>query len=198
MMAVNLGDKPLAGFGEPIEMMKDCHRRIEHFLDVLRRVEAQFGEDELSDEGRRALAASLNYFANFAPRHTADEEQSLFPRMRRSNDPHARAVMADLESLEHDHRRCDECHALVDGVVRNWLETGHLDVGQRQQLRSALDELASIYAAHIQLEEQRIFAVASHILRPEQLRGIGEEMKERRSLTALAHTIAASPEEERS
>lgn len=25
-MAVNLGDKPLADFSEPIEMMKDCHR----------------------------------------------------------------------------------------------------------------------------------------------------------------------------
>lgn len=39
MMAVNLGEKPLATFSEPIEMLKDCHRRIEHFLGVLRKVE---------------------------------------------------------------------------------------------------------------------------------------------------------------
>lgn len=182
-MAVNLGDKPLAGFSEPIEMMKDCHRRIEHFLDVLRQVEIQFGEGKLTDDARRALAASIDYFAKFAPHHTADEEQSLFPRMRRSDNPDARAVMADLDCLEHDHRRCEACHALVDCEVRNWLETSRLQNGQRKRLRAALDELAGIYAAHIQLEEQRVFAVASHVLQSEQVREIGEEMRERRWLT---------------
>lgn len=182
MMAVNLGDKQLAGFSEPIEMMKDCHRRIEHFLDVLRKVERRFGESELDDEGRRALEASLNYFANFAPRHTADEEQSLFPRMRRRDDPDARAVMADLGRLEHDHRRCEACHAIVDGVVRDWLATGELNEVQRKRLRSALNELTNVYAAHIKIEEQRVFAVASQILSPEQVCSIGDEMRERRSL----------------
>ena len=63
-MAVNLGDKPLAGFGEPIEMMKDCHRRIEHFLNVLRKVEGRFGEGVLDDEGRRAPPTNAAYPAS--------------------------------------------------------------------------------------------------------------------------------------
>jgi hypothetical protein len=33
--------------------------------------------------------------------------------MRRSENSDARAVMADLDRLEHDHRRCETCHALV-------------------------------------------------------------------------------------
>jgi hemerythrin-like domain-containing protein len=189
MMAVNLGDKPLASFSEPVEMMTDCHRRIEHFLDVLQKVERQSGQGRLSDEGRRALESSLNYFANFAPRHTADEEQSLFPRMRRSDDPAVRAVMADLDGLEHDHRRCEQCHAIVDQMVRQWLDFGRLDEAQRMRLRAALDELARVYAHHIRLEEERVFAVASHVLNSEQLREIGEEMQQRRGLSTLTRLI---------
>jgi hemerythrin-like domain-containing protein len=189
-MAVNVGGKPLADFSEPIEMMKDCHRRIEHFLEVLREAERRFGKSELDEEGRHALDASLNYFANFAPRHTADEEQSLFPRMRCSGNPDAREVMADLERLENDHRGCEELHSLVDRVVRSWLEAGRLDDDQRERLRAALDELANVYASHIQLEDVRVFAVASQILNPEQVRDIGEEMRKRRSLTSLGHTGA--------
>ena len=181
MMAVNLGDKPLATFREPVEMMKDCHRRIEHFLGVLQKVEQRFGEGELDDDGRRALEAALEYFASFAPRHTADEEQSLFPRMRCSDDPDARAVMADIDRLESDHRRCEERHSLVDRVVRDWLRTGRLGDTQRSSLRAALDQLTETYAAHIQLEEQRVFTVASRILRTEEVREIGEEMRTRRS-----------------
>lgn len=198
MMAVNLGDKPLAGFGEPIEMLKDCHRRIEHFLGVLQAVEQRYGGRELDDEGRRALEAALNYFASSSPRHTADEEQSLFPRMRCSEDPAARAVMADLDRLEHDHRRCEDCHSLVDLVVGHWLESGRLDAAQRTRLRAALDELADVYAAHIRLEDQQVFAVAKRILNPEAVREIGEEMRARRSLTSPGHAPQGSLGGERS
>ncbi|GMW01641.1 MAG: hypothetical protein AMXMBFR84_27780 [Candidatus Hydrogenedentota bacterium] len=193
-MAVNVGGKPLADFSEPIEMMKDCHRRIEHFLEVLREAERRFGNSELEEEGRHALEASLNYFANFAPRHTADEEQSLFPRMRYSGDPDAREVTADLERLENDHRGCEALHSLVDRVVRSWLETGRLDDAQRERLRPALDELEEIYAAHIQLEEGKVFAIAVRILKSEEIREIGEEMRKRRSLASLGHVGAGLSE----
>jgi hemerythrin-like domain-containing protein len=190
MMAVNLGDKPLADFSQPLEMMKDCHRRIEHFLGVLRKVDAQFGAGELTAEARRALEASLNYFANFAPRHTADEEHSLFPRMRSSESTAARDVIAQLDRLERDHRRGEASHALVDRLVRQWLATGRIDRTRRRSLQHALDELTSMYAAHIHLEEQQVFALASHMLKPGQLRAIGDEMKRRRSLNGLRPTPA--------
>jgi hemerythrin-like domain-containing protein len=194
MMAINLGDKPLAGFGEPIGMLKDCHRRIEHFLNVLRKVEAGFGDRELTDDGRRALAVSLDYFANSAPRHTADEEHSLFPRVRRSENPDARAVMAELDRLEDDHRRCEVGHALVEQLGRRWLDRGRLDEDQRIRLRAALDELTSVYAAHIQMEENRVFPVASQILKADQIREVGEEMRARRSLTRTGNAIESLSE----
>lgn len=185
-MAVNLGDKPLAGFNQPLEMMADCHRRIEHFLGVLKRVEARFGASQLTEDARRALEASLNYFANAAPRHTADEEQSLFPRMRASECSDARVVAMELDRLERDHRWGEANHALVERLVRQWLAMGRIDDQRRKSLQQALDELASMYAAHIQLEEQRVFVLASYMLRPEQLCEIGEEMKRRRSLNGCS------------
>jgi hemerythrin-like domain-containing protein len=97
-------------------MLKDCHRRIEHFLEVLRKVERRFVRGELDDQGRRALEAALDYFASFAPRHTA---------------------------------------------------------------------------------EQRIFAVASRILESEQVREIGEEMRERCSLTSMGNATADRLEQDR-
>lgn len=185
MMAVNVGDKPLADFSQPIEMLKDCHRRIEHFLDVLKKVNAQFGSGELTPDARRALDASLNYFANFAPRHTADEEQSLFPRMRSSKSTAANEAITELDRLEDDHRRGDAGHALVDQLGREWLAKGRIDEAQRISLQRALDELTLLYAEHIRLEEQQVFVLAYQLLDPEQLRDIGQEMRRRRSLTCL-------------
>lgn len=181
-MLVQIGQKPLADFTQPLEMMKDCHRRIEHFLEVLHKVVERFGEGDLPEEGRRALEASLNYFAHSAPRHTADEEASLFPRLRANDSPQARAVLVEVERLEHDHRTCEEEHATVDRLVRQWIVSGRIDMAQREVLRSSLAKLAAIYSAHIHLEEHKVFAVALQALPAGEIRQIGEEMKQRRSI----------------
>lgn len=180
MVTVTIGSKPLAGFDQPIEMLKDCHRRIEHFLAVLKQVVERFGGDNLPDEGRRALEASLNYFANAAPRHTADEEHSLFPRLRRSGDPTACQAIEELDRLESDHRRADAYHARVEQIARRWLGDGRIDELDRAALADLLDELIAIYSAHIRLEEERIFALASGILKRAELNELGNEMRQRR------------------
>jgi hemerythrin-like domain-containing protein len=181
-MLVQIGQKPLADFTQPLEMMKDCHRRIEHFLEVLQKIVERFGEGDLPEEGRRALEASLNYFVHAAPRHTADEEASLFPRLRQSDSSEARAMLAEVERLEHDHRVCEEGHATVNRLVRQWMASARIEERQRAVLQSNLAKLAEIYAAHIDLEERRVFEVASRTLRAGEIRQIGEEMKQRRSI----------------
>ncbi len=180
MVGVTIGGKHLAGFDQPIELLKDCHRRIEHFLGVLQQVVELFGDGKLPEEGRRALEASLDYFAHAAPRHTADEEQSLFPRMRRSGDAEARVVMAELERLEADHRRADERHAKVDELGRKWLAEGSIDERNRATMRTLLDELVALYTAHIRLEDERVFEVAMRTLDRRDLGEVGFEMRRRR------------------
>jgi hemerythrin-like domain-containing protein len=180
-MFVRLGAKPPADFNQPLEMMKDCHRRIEHFLAVLQKVVDRFGDGQLPEDGRRALSASLNYFAQSAPRHTADEEASLFPRLREIDSAEVRGVLSEVERLETDHRTCEEAHAEVDRLVRKWMAAGRIDESSRANLRSTLAKLAEIYGAHIHLEEERVFEIASRALPAGAIRRIGEEMKQRRS-----------------
>jgi len=45
----------------------------------------------LTEETRAALESALRYFREAAPKHTADEEESLFPRMRQKRDPNVEA-----------------------------------------------------------------------------------------------------------
>ena len=91
--------------------MSDCHRRIEHFLDILIETERHAAGALLTSPQRGDLRASLRYFAVAAPKHTADEEQSLFPRLRAVSDP---AVTHALELLERDHVEAEQLHATVD------------------------------------------------------------------------------------
>ena len=50
-MGIQIGAKPDSGFDDPIGMLKDCHRRIEHFLHILCVVvERAHGRE--SDHGR--------------------------------------------------------------------------------------------------------------------------------------------------
>ena len=77
-MAVQINAKPLAGFDRPLDMLIDCHRRIEHLLAVIVRVVERYNGQVLDAEGRQAIAATKHYFANSAPKHTADEELRCF------------------------------------------------------------------------------------------------------------------------
>lgn len=83
-MAIQIGAKPDSGFDDPIGMLKDCHRRIESFLGILGIVVGRAKRRSLTDEERSAVQAALQYFRTGGQRHTADEEQSLFPRLRKT------------------------------------------------------------------------------------------------------------------
>src|SRR5690606_3503997 len=143
-------------FNQPVDLMMDCHRRIEKFLDVLRRVVDRTGGGELDDEHRNALQTALNYFRSAAPRHTEDEEQSLFPRMRRSCDLAVRQALAKMNALEADHRAAEADHARVDELGLRWLEAGRLDEADAAELRRLLERLAESYQRHIRIEDNEV------------------------------------------
>ena len=126
------------------------------------------------------MQTAAGYFANAAPRHTADEEQSLFPRLRASTDPAARRALEIVERLERDHAQADRHHAAVDGIVRRWLRDGELTGGERLDLRGHLAQLRSIYEPHISCEDLELFPAAARVLTPVEIAAIGGEMAARR------------------
>jgi hemerythrin-like domain-containing protein len=183
-MPVTLGAKPELDFDKPIGLLSDCHRRIERFLDILLKVTAAGRGQALTSEHRTALQTALRYFAVAAPKHTADEEQSLFPRLRADSDPRAHAALARMDALEADHRVADEGHAEVDRLGRLWLEKNELAEADSTRLYDQLSALKSLYAHHIELEEKEVFPVAEQVLGGAKIRDIGREMAERRGLNA--------------
>jgi len=181
-MAVQIGAKKLAGFDRPLEMLVDCHRRVEHFLDVMLKVEEIYRGRSLDEDGRRALTAAREYFKNAAPKHTADEEESLFPRLK-SNLAADSDVRRAIEHLQSDHQFADEVHERVDRLAALWLATKTpLPPDSAEQLRNDLVALRRHYADHIRWEEEQVFPTAGEALAPNDLSAVGREMHRRRNL----------------
>lgn len=177
-MPVQIGMKTHS-FAEPTGLLSDCHRRIEMFLGSLQHVAAMI-DRPLSDDARAALDASLRYFREAAPKHTADEEESLFPRLRTMADARVKRAIETLDPLERDHRRADVLHAEVEALGRRCLEHGCLAPEDAHRFRHDVNELASIYKEHIRIEDELVFPVAAEILPQSDKASIAAEMAARR------------------
>ena len=175
-MTIQIGAKPDSGFDDPIGMLKDCHRRIESFLGILCVVADRAEDRSLTGEERDAVQAALQYFRTGGKRHTADEEESLFPRLRKSD---AKAF-AEIDRLEDDHREANDLHSSIERLYSVWIESAGLGPAETQQLLSETALLKQLYSDHIQVEESTVFARASQVLDRNAIAAIGTEFRFRR------------------
>lgn len=185
-MAITIGRKAESNFTNPLGLLSDCHRRIEYFLSLLITVTRQVQGGKLSVEQRKALETAIFYFERAVPKHTLDEEKSLFPRMRASGHLPAQAALAVLDSLNADHAAAGEMHNQVEALVRRWLEGGELSGGQARRLTEMLDELSAIYQRHIAAEDNEVFPLAASLLEKSEIEAIGREMAARRGIDLVA------------
>jgi len=178
MAGIQIGAKPDSGFDDPIGMLKDCHRRIESFLQILFLVAERARGRRLTDEESAAVKSSLSYFQTGGKRHTADEEESLFPRLRGQmpgKEPE------ELHRLEDDHERADELHAEVEELFEIWMESGLLSEENQKILAQSVAELDEVYKAHIKVEEEVVFPQASRALDEKAVAEMGREFRARRA-----------------
>jgi hemerythrin-like domain-containing protein len=179
-MPIQIGQSTAHGFDEPLGLLSDCHRRIEHFLALLVAVHEAGADGPLTPELRRELEAGLTYFANAAPKHTADEEESLFPRLKAAAP--AGSTLDLLKQLEREHEEANRHHDAVDAIGRTWLADGSIDRASAAALRQHLDQLRAMYARHIAVEDRELFPAAAAALSSDDLRAVGREMAARRSV----------------
>ena len=187
-MPITIGKKPESDFNDPIGLLADCHRRIEKFLDALVTVASEGRGNALDREQRVAVETSLQYFRQAAPKHTADEEESLFPRIRASQHDEAQAILSDLDQLHTDHATAEENHRAVDELFGRWLEDGQLPEAEWTRLMSLLHWLRDTYARHIKEEETHVFPNAARILTISDLKDVAAEMAQRRGLSIQPHS----------
>lgn len=184
---IRLGEGPLADFGEPLAMLSDCHRRIERFLDGLLKVAAA-GGGLLDAPQREALDTALRYFDGMGAKHNADEEDSLFPRLRvaieATGDATGEAILSGLARLEAEHEAAASAHAAVRELGQRWLTDARLPAADAERFMALLTELREVYREHIRFEDEVVFPYAARMLAVAQLAEVGQEMADRRgSLT---------------
>ena len=176
-MPVQIGQARESDFSNPLGLLSDCHRRIERFLGVLIRVCEQRHGGRLETGERTALETALTYFREAAPKHTADEEESLFPRLRG-----AAAALDCMAQLEGDHQTAGRDHEIVDEIGRRWLDEGTIAGERFREMTQALERLAGLYARHIAIEDGDLFPLAAKVLAAGELHAVGREMAERRGI----------------
>jgi len=181
-MPIQIGHRPDHDFTEPLGLLSDCHRRIEHFLGVLIAIDDDAAGGALSEDYRSGLETAIRYFKIAAPKHTADEEVSLFPRLRNSGDAVAMEALRVLEQLEADHNAAETHHAAVERLVHRWLADDGLNATARTELHDHLRQLQNLYQQHIAIEDHSLFPAAELILTREQIHQVGREMAARRGV----------------
>jgi hemerythrin-like domain-containing protein len=179
-MPVQIGAKA-HHFTDPTGLLSDCHRRIVMFIDTLNAV-ADVIDRPATEEVRRALESALPYFSQAAPKHTADEEESLFPRLRQIPNPEVTSAFAKLQELEEEHRWANPLHTEVEQLGVKYLSEGSLSRHEADRSRAVMRDLRSMYEKHIRLEDNVIFPLAARLLTEQDKSVIAEEMAGRRKV----------------
>ncbi|MEZ5356990.1 MAG: hemerythrin domain-containing protein [Bryobacteraceae bacterium] len=159
---------------DPIEHLSACHRRVEQRLQTLARAGSAFASQR--DEALRAIDAAVHFFATNGVLHTADEEESVFPRLAPKLEPAEREV---IEALERDHETAAGLHAELDVLVQR-LRGDPAGEAPVEAYLECVRRLTALYARHIAVEDSQVAALARSRFSEPELAAIHAEMKQRR------------------
>ena len=179
-MPVQIGAKA-HHFSDPTGLLTDCHRRIETFMGSLEAV-GKVMDAAPSNDTRQALEGALRYFREAAPKHTADEDESRFPRLRGLHSPEVEAAFSKRAELEGAHRWAEGLPAAVERLGLQYLAMGGISSAEAEIFRKHVAELFAMYRRHIAVEDKELFPLAAGVLPAEDKRAIAEEMAGRRKV----------------
>jgi hemerythrin-like domain-containing protein len=121
-------------------------------------------------------------FREAAPKHTADEEQSLFPRLRAVRGEQGELVFSEMDKLENDHQWAESLHAEVDRLGGKYLQDRVLCESEAAEFLNAVESLAEMYQRHIIVEDNSVFPFAASVLSQTDKLTIAQEMAKRRKV----------------
>jgi iron-sulfur cluster repair protein YtfE (RIC family) len=157
---------------DPFEQLAACHRHVlatvgnlAAAMDVLER------EQDFTPEVLAAVGDTLAVIHVAIPLHSADEEQTLFPRLR-ERPPFAGTSATPMDCMESEHVEHRGCvDRLAKGVVQRDI-VATLRAGRH---------LAHEYTEHIGKEDEILFPMARQMLTdPNELAAMADEMHARR------------------
>lgn len=166
---------PLATLDAPVEHLNACHRRIEERLDTLERVIPHLLTD--TEAALSAIQGVFWFLDSSGIKHTADEEESFFPRLAAHLTSDEQAFVSALET-EHT-----QAEAIYDQLKAHVTGMAHPPAPADQQRYAELaSALCTLYRQHIRNEDARFPEIARRVLSEMDLRAISGEMKQRRGI----------------
>jgi iron-sulfur cluster repair protein YtfE (RIC family) len=170
---IRIGERR-AEAGDVVDALVECHGRIRDVTAIAARLGAAEGASEV--EVREAAARVRRYFSESLPRHVADEEDSLEPRLR-GRDP---GLDAALDRMHREHRAHDPLVVrLVAACAEVEADPARLAALQ-PEIAAVTAELAAELAGHLASEEEQVFPALRRILSEEERAAIRAEMRARR------------------
>ncbi|MBL8288718.1 MAG: hemerythrin domain-containing protein [Rubrivivax sp.] len=167
-----------ASFATPLEMLGECHRRVERQCATLARLVPHLAEHGSDRAAREAASAVLRYFDLAGPKHHADEEEDLFPALLESMAGSDAVCLRELtESLAADHREFERRWAAIRRTLQE------VAAGRAARLEAAeVQGYADLYSRHIAREEGELLPMAARLLGDAEVERISLAMQRRRGL----------------
>ena len=163
-------------FDEPLELLEACHARIETQLAMLERLVAHVAQHGCDIEAREAARFIMRYFDTAGAQHHRDENEDLFPLLRRKAAELQRPeVSAVINELERDHETMDlqwsRLRAQLDALTRS--ADALLGAGD-------IAGFAWLNRRHMEKEAALVLPFAKEALDAQARAALGERMAARR------------------
>ncbi|HEY6897902.1 MAG TPA: hemerythrin domain-containing protein [Rhodocyclaceae bacterium] len=166
---------PIApGLDEPLEILEACHGRIEQKFQTLEKLLAHLPKFGADAAAQTAITGVLRYFDSAAQHHHEDEEQDLFPCLRRLA-PDDAELMALLDRLLEQHQ------SLATAWQALRAELVAVAAGDAAALHAdTVACAASGYRQHIALENGELLPRARQVLPKGEVEILSRAMTARR------------------
>lgn len=177
-MSVLQHDPAVADFGQPLQLLKACHERIQTQCDTLRRLCVHMPVHGSDAQAQQAASNVMRYFDSAGRHHHEDEEQDIFPRMATSaTGQNAERVALLTGQLKREHAE----------ITQSWLDLrealekiAHGGIEPLDEL--AVNQFCAMYGAHIAFEEANLMPLAKLLLDEAAFAAIGKAMAVRRGI----------------
>ena len=177
---MNPFSRPAPTFDEPLEMLAACHERIEAQLCTLEKLVEHVATRGADQPAREAAAQVMRYFDTAGTNHHRDEDEDVFPLLRRLAAERDRPeVSAVINGLEQDHSTMEAQWSRL----RERLEA--IAEGRAARLDAeAVAPFAWLYRRHMEKESALVLPFAREAIGEVERAALGGRMAARRRIAA--------------
>jgi hemerythrin-like domain-containing protein len=156
-----------------LDQLARTHDRQAEVLGGLREAARRLAGGRGGVEEMTTIENALHFLGRAVPRHFADEERSLFPRLR----AHRPELAAEIDRIVAEHAVHLALHDQLAAAVAGWREAPR--PADARPLIDVVEALCAAHESHVDAETA-LFAAAATTIGPSEDAAIEHEMNERR------------------